>query len=57
MMVTHNPVPIAHDVHAPLHVEELQQKPSLHWPVVHCALVVQAPPGMVCGTHALAALQ
>jgi hypothetical protein len=46
-----------HDVHTPLHVLDPQQNPSLHTPLVHCALKVHAPPAAVCATHAPDMLQ
>jgi hypothetical protein len=53
----HVPLPDAHAVHAPVHVDCEQQKPLLQTPTVHCASTVHAPPGNVCGVHALEALQ
>jgi hypothetical protein len=35
----------------------VQQIPSLHAPVVHWALLVQAPPGPVCVVHTPVGLQ
>jgi hypothetical protein len=57
MMVTHIPLPDAHAVHGPLQLATLQQKPSLHVPVVHWAFVVHAPPGLVLATQVFEALQ
>jgi hypothetical protein len=53
----HTPVPDAHAVQAFVHDDCAQQKPSLHTPVVHCALSVHAPPGDVSTTHPPPALQ
>jgi hypothetical protein len=53
----HAPVPITHAVHAPVHVADEQQKPSLHSPVEQPMLAVHAPPAAAIAVHAPDELQ
>jgi hypothetical protein len=57
MTLLHAPLPLAHDVHAPVQVGLIQQKPSLQAPLTQPAFDEHAAPGPPCGTQTLTLLQ